>query len=41
MHMVSMSKFKPEDYISCVVKFKVMLKQVITSIQLYCLMFLW
>jgi acyl-CoA synthetase (AMP-forming)/AMP-acid ligase II len=35
MHMVSLSKFMPEDYISCVVKFKVMVKQVITSIQLY------
>jgi hypothetical protein len=39
MHMVSLSKFNPEDYISCVVKFKVMLKQVIISVQLYCLAF--
>jgi len=35
MHMVSLSKFTPEDYISCVVKFKVIVKQVITYIQLY------
>jgi acyl-CoA synthetase (AMP-forming)/AMP-acid ligase II len=26
MHMVSMPKFTPEDYISCVVKYKVMVK---------------
>jgi hypothetical protein len=30
MHMVSLSKFTPEDYVSCVLKFKVMVKQVIT-----------
>jgi acyl-CoA synthetase (AMP-forming)/AMP-acid ligase II len=35
MHIVSMPKFTPEDYISCVVKFKVMVKLVITFIQLY------
>jgi acyl-CoA synthetase (AMP-forming)/AMP-acid ligase II len=34
-HIVSLSKFHLEDYISCVVKYKVMVKQVITSIQLY------
>jgi len=41
MHMVSLSKFTPEDYISCVVKYKVTVKQVITSIQLHHLMSLW
>jgi acyl-CoA synthetase (AMP-forming)/AMP-acid ligase II len=30
LHMVSLLKFTPEDYIRCVVKFKVMVKQVIT-----------
>jgi acyl-CoA synthetase (AMP-forming)/AMP-acid ligase II len=40
-HMVSLSKFTPQDYINCVVKFKVTVKQVITSIHLRYLMFLW